>query len=100
MLDEAEFEAVASLYYRAVRNIKSRVRFLDPRSQEQFIQEQYKPVLDEYRRICGRDWSADPSHLLHHRISKYGPPCRLCGKPLRTPKAVHGAACGADRSPG
>jgi hypothetical protein len=34
--------------------------------------------------------------IWHHRSSIYGPPCRSCGKPLRTPKARFCAACGED----
>lgn len=99
MLDEEEFETVASSYACAVRKIKSRVRFYDAAVQQQFIQEQYRPVREVYHRITGREWTADPSHLMYHRISTYGPPCHRCGKPLRTPKAKHCAACGANRLP-
>ncbi len=33
--------------------------------------------------------------IWHHRISLYGAPCKVCGKPLRTPAATFCAACGA-----
>jgi hypothetical protein len=32
----------------------------------------------------------------HHIIRQYGPPCSVCGKPLRTPRAKMCAACGAE----
>jgi hypothetical protein len=35
--------------------------------------------------------------LWHHRLNRLGPPCRVCGKPLRTPRAKFCAACGAPR---
>src|SRR3954470_14259151 len=31
----------------------------------------------------------------HHHASRFGPPCHTCGKPLRSPRATHCAACGA-----
>ncbi len=49
-------------------------------------------VLREYERITGFH-ETNPMALYHHRIDKYGPPCRSCGKPLRTPDAKLCGAC-------
>src|SRR5262245_42467128 len=84
MLDEDEFAIVDELYARAVRTIKQSISFQAPASPETFMLEQYRPVLDAHRRITGEELFTDPGHLLHHRISKYGPPCQHRGKPLRT----------------
>jgi hypothetical protein len=98
MLDEEEFAIVDSLLARAVRRIKEAVRFQEPASRETFILEQYRPLLEAYHRITGEAFPLHPLHLYHHRISKYGPPCHQCRKPLRTPRAKHCAACGAMRA--
>jgi hypothetical protein len=98
MLDEEEFAIVHQLYARAVRSIKETIRKFDPATQEDFVRQQYLPVLETYRQITGQEHTTAPADLLHHRISKYGPPCLHCGKPLRTPRATHCVACGTDRS--
>ncbi|MCT7307923.1 hypothetical protein [Ralstonia wenshanensis] len=53
-------------------------------------------ALAAYEHITGFK-ETNPNALFHHRLSLYGPPCHACGKPLRTPKAEHCAACGAKR---
>jgi uncharacterized OB-fold protein len=58
---------------------------------------QQKAALDEYEKITGYR-ETNPNAVWHHRISIYGPPCRKCGKPLRTPQASFCAACGFSTS--
>ena len=98
MLDEDEFAVVDKLYYTAVRTIKERSRHWDAEKRTELLMQQYAPSLDAYRKLTGTDHVGNPSELLHHRISIYGPICENCGKPLRTPRASHCVACGKDRS--
>jgi hypothetical protein len=81
MLDDDEFRRVSSLIYTGVEG--------DRREQ------MFGPVLREYERITGF-CETNPNAIYHHVLSKYGPPCLKCGKPLRTPKAK---ICGACMSP-
>ena len=57
-----------------------------------------RQLLTAYERITGFK-ETDPNALFHHRLSMFGPPCHVCGKPLRTPVANYCAACGAKRKP-
>jgi len=55
-------------------------------------QGEFGPVLQEYERITGFHES-NVNAFYHHKISLYGPPCRNCGKPLRTPRAKLCGSC-------
>jgi hypothetical protein len=75
MLTEQEFEQVTSLRLKGVR-----------------LRDAFGPVVAEYERITGlRETS--PNAIYHHRLSLYGPPCRFCGRPLRTPQANLCGSC-------
>ena len=53
----------------------------------------YQYLLAGYQMFTGRA-EPNPNVVWHHVRSLYGPTCRTCGKPLRTPKAHLCAACG------
>src|SRR5229473_4861035 len=78
MLDEAEFRMVTS---KRGTDVKSGPAggLTDP-------------VLGEYERITGYR-ETNPAAIWHHRLELYGPPCKSCGKPLRTPRAKLCGSC-------
>jgi hypothetical protein len=92
MLDEAEYAEMSQLYTGGIRATKEyRERWNVP-LKDTPIQELFRPVRAKYKELTGMDeWN----HLaiLHHRLSLYGPPCKQCGKPLRTPQAKLCGAC-------
>lgn len=49
-------------------------------------------VLAEYEHLTGYR-ETNPAAIYHHVLSQYGPPCRYCGKPLRTPRANFCGSC-------
>jgi hypothetical protein len=56
------------------------------------LQAKFAPMLAAYERITGLR-ETNPNAVFHHRLSAYGPPCRYCGKPLRTPQAKVCGSC-------
>ena len=50
-------------------------------------------ALDFYHQLTGF-YETNINAITHHIASQYGPPCRKCNKPLRTPRAQICAACG------
>ena len=96
MLDEDEFAVVSRLYSAGIRVIKD-FREAHGASLDQVDRRgSFRSLLDTYERMTGFR-ETNPDAIMHHRLSLYGPPCAQCGKPLRTPKAAHCAACGAVR---
>jgi hypothetical protein len=74
MVDDAEFAEVTAL--------NPHERLKDPLAY----------VLKEYERVTGFK-ETNPNAVLHHKISLYGPPCKKCGRPLRTPQAKLCGSC-------
>ncbi len=85
MLNEDEF-AIANKLYRKAFKLK-----------EFSNRERFKEVLDYYNDLTGFG-ETNANSIMHHRISQYGPDCKKCGKPYRTPKATFCAACGNGRN--
>src|SRR5262245_57450266 len=54
-----------------------------------------RPLEEACRRLSGEE-GLEPSHLFKHRIRLYGPPCRWCGRNLRTPRAARCMGCGLE----
>ena len=95
MLDEEEFAEVAQLYSEAFRQVKRFRETSDTDLKHPTVDELFRPVRDKYKRLTGIKES-NQNAIMHHRISLYGPPCKFCGRPLRTPKAK---LCGSCMSP-
>ena len=97
MLDEQEFERVTEHFRQGKSELVKTPPSLIPGWQHPVMTAATKRMLDEYNQITGFG-ETNPDAIWHHRASLYGPPCHLCGKPLRTPEARFCAACGAVRA--
>ncbi len=76
MLDSVEFSQILSKQDLTKLNLKER----------------FAQFLAEYERITGFK-ETNPNAVYHHELSLYGPPCKRCGKPLRTPRAKLCGSC-------
>ena len=92
MLEEDEFTQVATLYFEAMKASKEfRERWGIP-LKDASIEQRFAPVRLRYKQLTGMQ-DCHQNAIMHHRLSLYGPLCRVCGKPLRTPKAKLCGAC-------
>ena len=80
MLDEHEWMSLPALADRSRRIADHRRNGL---SLSQAVDAQQQEALEQYHVLTGFH-ETNFLALLHHRISLYGPPCRRCGKALRT----------------
>ncbi len=95
MLDEAEWTLVNEQLKAALQSIKSyRQEHGVALDAVPNYEQRFAIALRLYEDLTGFH-ETNPNALYHHRLSLYGPPCKACGKPLRTPRATFCAACGA-----
>ncbi len=96
MLDDAEFAQVWPVYEEAIRSIKA-IRVAENESLSDAMKKAFmERACAGYERLTGiPETSIDA--VWHHRLSRFGPPCATCGKPLRGPQARYCAACGTPR---
>jgi hypothetical protein len=92
MLDEDEYAEIARLFSDANAATKEYRRRWEVSLADTPLQELFAPVCTHYERITGMKES-DRNEIMKHRISLYGPLCKRCQKPLRTPKARSCGAC-------
>src|SRR5438552_16265321 len=86
MLDEGEFPEIERAYRESMRASFAKRELQDAKEKA------VTTAQAVYERLT-HTTGVDKWDVLQHRISLYGPPCRACGKPLRTPQARLCAAC-------
>jgi hypothetical protein len=95
MLDDNEYGEVFCLYGQAMKSTKEfRQRWNIP-LEHASIEQRFQPVRTYYERLTGMK-NCHENAILHHKLSLYGPPCKNCQKPLRTP---HAKLCGSCMTP-
>ena len=102
MLEEAEWQHVLPRLREGIEQIKEYRQVHGVSLTEAKDAVYGRGALEKYFEITGYR-ETNLNALWHHRLSLFGPPCRRCGKPLRTPRAQLCAACGTSvncRSPG
>lgn len=86
MLDEEESARAYELYGAGFH----------PTNEGSTMGERWIKLVKYYEEVTG--WPDEyPNAIIHHLVHIYGPPCKQCGKPYRTPQARLCAACGHKR---
>jgi hypothetical protein len=94
MFDEAEFKELDRIYGMCLSKAKS-ARTVQNTPVANINQEIFKPLVYWHEQYTGSTCSIEG--VRHHRLLLYGPPCGVCGKPLRSPRAKRCAECGTLR---
>jgi hypothetical protein len=92
VLDEDEYAEVAPLYgegMKATKEFRQRwgVPLLGATREDRF-----RPLREAYERLTGMK-ETNHNAIMNHRLSLYGPPCKRCNRPLRTPQAKLCGSC-------
>jgi hypothetical protein len=94
LLDESEWAQLAPLLTSMTKHIQE-YRETRSASLADAVKQGYEaPALEMYFRLTGFR-ETNVVALWHHRLDQYGPPCRNCGRLLRTKRARLCAECGA-----
>jgi hypothetical protein len=94
MLTEREWEVMEPVLHQAILDVQAYRSDHGVTLKEAVRHGHGESALRLYRDITGRS-ETNSDAIWHHRVSIYGPPCKGCSKPLRTPQASFCAACGA-----
>lgn len=93
MLDEDEYAIISDLYSQGIRATKEFREKYNLPLKDLPINDRFIPMLDAYEKITGFH-ETNENAVMHHRISRYGPPCPCCEKVLRTAQASKCFECG------
>jgi hypothetical protein len=97
MLDEHEWEEIVPHLTRGLEQIKLHRAARGVSLTEAKDVVYGNGALERYFQLTGfRETNVNA--LWHHRLSLFGLPCSVCGKPIRTPRATMCAECGARTS--
>lgn len=95
MLEEDEYAEIRRVYGDCTKATKEFRQRWNVSLKDTPLSDLYRPVRAKYSELTCLG-ELNESVIMHHRLSLYGPPCKRCGKPLRTPNAK---LCGACMSP-
>src|SRR5690242_12146028 len=94
MLEEHEYAHAFRLYGECFEQIKQCRKTGGVPLTGAIMEDSFHPLRKWYEALTG--FARCHHHaIMHHRLSDFGPPCRVCGKPLRSPRAKMCAACGS-----
>ena len=97
MLDETEWAEFEPALVEALEELQSRRATAGVSLSDALASPYGRRALMLHERLTGEP-ATEIEPLWHHRASMYGPPCAVCSKPLRTPRARLCAYCGAVRA--
>jgi len=97
MLDEQGYLEIAALYRTCAESLKHYREAAEASLKNTPLNEIFAPMLNRYEVLTGYK-ETNHNAIRHHRLSLYGPPYHLCGRPLRTPKAKLCGSCMAPRA--
>ena len=92
MLDEAQYAIALGLYRDGGRAAKEFREQWSLPLKNASMEERFRPLLAWYEELTGFK-ETNENAVMHHRLSLYGPPCKHCNKPLRTPQAKLCGSC-------
>jgi len=92
MLDDREFAEISNLHRDGMRATKEFRQRMGVPLENASLRERMAPMLSHYERLTGYK-ETNPNAVMHHQLSLYGPPCKHCAKPLRTPQAKLCGSC-------
>ena len=93
MFDDEEFSTLSKLHSECVRATKEFRQQTGLPLQGACLEDRFRPMLDKHFEMTGFR-ETNPNAIMHHKRSQYGPACRQCGRPLRTPITKKCYECG------